>query len=271
VAIFFVGIALAVGICMSLAGCGGEDEKDPASTSATATTAPTAEETLQPTATPQAERPWAFLGTRRLMTTLVPADLGLYRSLLPAQFDMPDQPLVVVTVADYYDVTLPLVPYREGYVLLQCKYQGRTGWYTYTMPVDDKTANDGGRAIGFNKYVADEITLEEQDGIWTGRVVHGARTVMEIVFTATGKPVTATGGDQVSLFNLLPPGEGPKINEVRSAASGEETTATTSGSATVKADSGEPWAGLLNPGGSTLSAVLQEITGDSVLEWTEQE
>ena len=141
------------------------------------------------------------------MTTLVPADLELYRSLLPEQFDMPDQPLVVVTVADYYDVTLPLVPYREGYVLLQCKYQGRTGWYTYTMPVDDKTANDGGRAIGFNKYVADEITLEEQDGIWTGRVVHGGRTVMEIVFTATGEPVTATGGGRRGL-SLQPPAAG---------------------------------------------------------------
>jgi len=271
VALFFVGIALAVGICMSLAGCGGEDEKDPATAEPTMTAVPQAKATLQPTATTQAERPWAFLGTRRLMTTLAPADLDLYRSLLPEQFDMPDQPLVVVTVADYYDVTLPLVPYREGYVLLQCKYQGRTGWYTYTMPVDDKTANDGGRAIGFNKYVADEITLEGQNGIWTGRVVFGGRTVMEIAFTTTGEPVTATGGEEVHLFNLLPPGEGPKVNEVNSAASGEETTATTSGSATVKADPGEPWAGLLNPDGSTLSAVLQEITGDSVLEWTEQE
>jgi hypothetical protein len=205
------------------------------------------------------------------MTTLAPADLELYRSLLPEQFDMPDQPLVVVTVADYYDVTLPLVPYREGYVLLQCKYQGRTGWYTYTMPVDDKIANDGGRAIGFNKYVADKITLEEQDGIWTGRVVHGGRTVMEIVFTATGEPVTATGGgEEVSLFNLVPPGEGPKLNEVKSAASGEQTTVATSGSAIVKADPGEPWAGLLNSEGSTVWAQFQELTGDSVLEWTER-
>jgi hypothetical protein len=272
VAIFFVGIALAVGICMSLAGCGGEDEKEPASTRATATAVPTAEETLQPTATPQAERPWAFLGTRRIMTALAPADLELYRTLLPAQFDMPDQPLVVVAVLHYYNVSLPLVPYREGYVSLQCKYQGRTGWYTYTMPVDDKTANDGGRTIGFNKYVADKITLEEQDGVWTGRVVHGGRTMMEIVLTTTGQPVTATGGGEAySAFNLVPPGEGPKVNEVRSAASGEETTSTTSGSATVKADPGEPWAGLLNPDGSTVWAVLQEITGDSVLEWTEQE
>jgi len=265
------GIALAVGACFCLAGCGGEEEEGQTTALPTMTAVPQAKATLEPTATPQAERPWAFLGTRRIMTTLAPADLELYRSLLPEQFDMPDQPLVVVTVADYYDVTLPLVPYREGYVLLQCKYQGRTGWYTYTMPVDDKIANDGGRAIGFNKYVADKITLEEQDGIWTGRVVHGGRTVMEIVFTATGEPVTATGGgEEVSLFNLVPPGEGPKLNEVKSAASGEQTTVATSGSAIVKADSGEPWAGLLNSEGSTVWAQFQELTGDSVLEWTER-
>jgi len=265
------GIALAVGACFCLAGCGGEEEEGQTTALPTMTAVPQAKATLEPTATPQAERPWAFLGTRRIMTTLAPADLELYRSLLPEQFDMPDQPLVVVTVADYYDVTLPLMPYREGYVLLQCKYQGRTGWYTYTMPVDDKIANDGGRAIGFNKYVADKITLEEQDGIWTGRVVHGGRTVMEIVFTATGEPVTATGGgEEVSLFNLVPPGEGPKLNEVKSAASGEQTTVATSGSAIVKADSGEPWAGLLNSEGSTVWAQFQELTGDSVLEWTER-
>lgn len=265
------GIALAVGACFCLAGCGGEEEEGQTTALPTMTAVPQAKATLEATAAPQAERPWAFLGTRRIMTTLAPADLELYRSLLPEQFDMPDQPLVVVTVADYYDVTLPLVPYREGYVLLQCKYQGRTGWYTYTMPVDDKIANDGGRAIGFNKYVADKITLEEQDGIWTGRVVHGGRTVMEIVFTATGEPVTATGGgEEVSLFNLVPPGEGPKLNEVKSAASGEQTTVATSGSAIVKADPGEPWAGLLNSEGSTVWAQFQELTGDSVLEWTER-
>ena len=265
------GIALAVGACFCLAGCGGEEEEGQTTALPTMTAVPQAKATLEPTATPQAERPWAFLGTRRIMTTLAPADLELYRSLLPEPFDMPDQPLVVVTVADYYDVTRPLVPYREGYVLLQCKYQGRTGWYTYTMPVDDKIANDGGRAIGFNKYVADKITLEEQDGIWTGRVVHGGRTVMEIVFTATGEPVTATGGgEEVSLFNLVPPGEGPKLNEVKSAASGEQTTVATSGSAIVKADPGEPWAGLLNSEGSTVWAQFQELTGDSVLEWTER-
>ena len=268
-AVCLVGLVLAVGACLTLVGCGGENEAGEATAEPTTTAVPQANPTPEPAAT---ERPWAFLGTHRLMTALPPADLELYRSLLPDKFDMPDQPLVVVTVADYYDVTLPLVPYREGYVLLQCKYQGRTGFYTYTMPVDDKTANDGGRAIGFNKYVADKITLEEQDGVWTGRVVHEGRTVMEITFTPDGEPVAETGGgEETVLFNLMPPGEGPKVNEVNSAASGEQTTVTTSGSATVKADAGEPWAGLLDPQGGTIWAVFEEITGDSILEWSELE
>jgi len=271
-AVCLVGIALAVGACLCLAGCGGEKQGNQASAEPTMTKAPQAEATLPPTPATGEERQWAFRGTHLIRTAFPPADLELYRSLLPKQFDMPDQPLVVMTVANYYDVTLPLMPYREGYVLLQCKYQGRTGWYTYTMPVDDETANAGGRAIGFNKYVADKITLEEQDGVWTGRVVYEGRTVMEISFTPEGEPVKATGaGEEVVLFNLVPPGEGPKINEVNSARLGEETTVTTSGSATVKADAGEPWAGLLDPQGSTVWAISQELTGDSVLKWTDLE
>lgn len=271
-AVCLAGIVLVVGVCLTLVGCGGENETGQATAEPTMTAVQQAKATLEPTAVPQEERPWAFLGTRLIRTAFPPANLELYRSLLPAQFDMPDQALVVVTVADYYDVTLPLVPYREGYVLLQCEYQGRTGWYTYTMPVDDETANAGGRAIGFNKYVADEITLEEQDGVWVGRVVHEGRTVMEVTFTADGEPVVETGGGEESvLFNLMPPGEGPKVNEVNSASSGEQTMVTTSGSATVKADAGEPWAGLLDPQGGTIWAVYQETTGDSILEWSELE
>jgi len=271
-AVCLAGIALAVGVCFCLAGCSGEEQDKQPSAEPTMTNAPEAEATLQLTPTTREERQWAFRGTQLIRTAFPPADLELYRSLLPKQFDMPDQPLVVMTVANYYDVTLPLVPYHEGYVLLQCKYKGRTGWYTYTMPVDDETANAGGRAIGFNKYVADKITLEEQDGVWTGRVVHEGRTVMEISFTPEGEPVKATGaGEEVVLFNLVPPGEGPKINEVNSARLGEETTVTTSGSATVKADAGEPWAGLLDPQGSTVWAISQELTGDSVLKWTDLE
>jgi hypothetical protein len=268
--------ALSLAVCASfaLAGCGGDEAESQPPAEPTVTAAPQPDPTLEPEATPENRRPWSFLGQRGITTAFPPADIELYRALLPEQFDMPEQPMVAVSVVDYYDVTLPLVPYREGYVAIQCEYQGRTGWHVLTMPVDDETADAGGRAIGFPKYVADEITLEEQEGGWTGRVVHGGRTVIEIVFTpeAGAQPVTGTssgGGDVV--FNLVPPSEGPAVFEVKGDISGQRKTTTTAGSATVKADAGEPWAGLLGPGGTAVWAVLEEMTGEWTLEATERE
>jgi acetoacetate decarboxylase len=255
-----VGIGLALA-GLSFAACSAGEKEIEQAAKATATAVP------QSTPTPSAtRRPWAFLGTRRLMTAVTPTDLELYRSLLPAEFDMPDQPLMIVAVAYYYGVTPPLVPYHEGYVLLQCKYQGTTGFYTYTMPVDDKTANDGGRSIGFNKYVADKIMLDEQGGVWTGRVVAQGRTAMEVTFTPRGEATTESSGqDSTVLFNLVPPAEGPQVIEVTNSPSGNQVTVTTQGTATIKADPSEAWAGLLKPDGSTDWAVFQVLTGDSTL------
>jgi hypothetical protein len=260
-------IVLGVAVCLSLAGCGGGEEESEANPEPTMTAA------LEPTPvpTPQDRRPWSFQGQRGVTVAFPPADVGFYRSLLPESFDMPDQPLVAVSVVDYYDVTLPLVPYREGYVALQCQYQGRTGWHVVTMPVDDETSSAGGRAIGFPKYVADEITLEEQEGGWSGRVVYEGRTVMEIAFTATGSAAPATEGGGSLVFQLLPPGEGPAVYEVNTVASGERSTVATPGSATVRADAGEPWAGLLGPEGSAVWASFEEVTGNWWLEPTQLE
>ena len=264
-AVFLVVLALAVGASLSLAGCGGEEEESQPTPRPTVTAAP------QPTPmpTPQDRRQWSFLGQRGITTAFPPADVELYRALLPEQFDVPDQPLVAVSVVDYYDVTLPLVPYREGFVALQCEYQGRTGWHVLTMPVDDETANVGGRAIGFPKYVASQITLEEQSGGWLGRVVSEGRTVMEVAFTAKGSAAPATGGQSPVAFQLLPPGQGPTVLEVDTVASGERRTVTTPGSATVSADAGEPWAGLLGPAGSAVWGSFDEVTGDWSLEPTQ--
>jgi hypothetical protein len=265
-------LALAIGVSLALAGCGGDDEESQPTPAPAVATALQPEPTLEPEATPEERQPWSFLGQRGITTAFPPADVELYRALLPEQFDMPEQPLVAVSVVDYYDVTLPLVPYREGYVAIQCEYQGRTGWHVLTMPVDDETSRAGGSALGFPKYVADEITLEGQDGGWTGRVVHEGRTVMEVVFSAEGEPVRATGGGaDADVFQLVPPGVGPAVNEVKSIPSGERTTVTTSGSATVRADSAEPWAGLLGPDGGSAWASFEEVTGYWWLEPTRLE
>jgi len=254
---------LAVAASLTLTGCGDEG----ATREAGPTVAPTVE-TSQPSPMPPQTRQWSFRGQRGITVAFPPADLALYRSLIPAPFEMPDTPLVAVAVVYYFDVTLPLTPYREGYVVLQCKYQGRTGWYVLTMPVDDETANAGGRSLGFPKYVADEIDLAEGDGVWNGRVVYQGRSVMQVTFTpqAGSKPVTNSSSEPgAPVFLLVPPGEGPQVNEVNNDLVGERRTATTSGSATVAADPGESWAGLLPAGGVATWARFEEMTGDWVL------
>jgi hypothetical protein len=269
---FGLVVALLIGAGLSSAACGGDDGVSSAAVEPT--TAPTQElvSTPQPASTSAEERPWAFRGQRGITAAFPPADLALYRSLLPEPLDMPDEPLVVMSVVYYYDVTPPLVPYREGYVLLQCEHQGRTGWHVLTMPVDDETADAGGRAIGFPKYVADQITLEQQDGGWTGRVVRDGRTVLEIAFTpaAGAQPVTATRTEEGdTVFNVAPSGEGSTVLEVVPDPSGPRTTVTTSGSATVSADPEEPWAGLVAGEGAPVWAAFEEMTGDWTLQATE--
>ena len=75
------GVALAIAACLCLVGCGSDEKKVEQPAEAAATAVPQATATAKPSAT---QRPWSFLGTRRLMTATVPANLELYRSLLPA-------------------------------------------------------------------------------------------------------------------------------------------------------------------------------------------
>jgi 3-hydroxybutyryl-CoA dehydrogenase len=213
-------------------------------------------------------RPWGYHGQRGITVAFPPADPALYRSLLPAAFEMPDSPLVVVSVIDYHGVDAPLVPYGEGYVLLACRHGRQSGWYVVTMPVDDQTACAGGRSIGFPKYVADHIELEVADGAWLGRVAHQGRDVMRVTFTpSVGAEPSATISADPGLPCLLlePPGVGPAVSQVDTRLFGPRREVTTAGTATVQADPGEAWAGLLPPGGSPLAATFDELSGDWIL------
>jgi len=215
----------------------------------------------------QAQKTWLYHGQEGITVTLEVADASLYRQLLPEAFAMPERLVAAVAMASYYDVVAPLVPYREGYVLLACSYQGRSGWYTVTMPVDDQVANDGGRAMGFPKYVADRIDLAESGGTWSGQVVRGGVTAMQMTFTPlpTAQLVAGTGDAPLPLFNLLPPGTGPAVTEVRVAIDGQRQVQALAGTATVAAGAGESWAGLL-VGATALSAQYERISGSYTLE-----
>lgn len=271
-----VAVALLGVAALAFGGCGGEEESEGAQAEPTAAANPTSE---APPVTPAAaeERPTGFLGQHGIYTAFPPADPELYRALLPPQLDMPDQPQVAVFVADYYDINIPLqeqypslglpnmVPYLEGAVLLQSEYHGRTGWHVITMPVDDDTANEGGRLIGFPKYVADEITLGEVDGGWEGRVVHEGRTVLGVSFTPMPGATPQEGSVEADLplFQLIPPSEGPAVNEVNSVASVDSVRKSLPGTATIEADPQEEWAGLIPEG--VVAALFQETTGASNL------
>jgi len=208
---------------------------------------------------------WSYQGQRSITAVFRAADSTLYRQLLPAAFEMPDSLQVIVTVVDYYNVTFPLVPYHEGFVMLSCKYQGESGIYTLTMPIDDKLANDAGRSIGFNKYMADTIHLTESSGgVWNGEVIYQGRSVMRMTFTPQGGSRSRNNTDSGSpAFNLVPPGVGPQVLEVNASLSGSQSITTTPGSAVVTADPGENWGPLLQ-GATLLSAQFEVKTGN----WT---
>jgi hypothetical protein len=64
---------------------------------------------------------------------------------------------------------------------------------------------------------------------------------------------------------LRPPGEGPLVSEVDTRLFGPRRIVTTAGSATVRADPGEAWAGLLPTEGGSLAATFDEMSGDWIL------
>lgn len=207
---------------------------------------------------------WSYQSQRGVAAVFQPGDGDLYRTLLPAAFEMPPEPRVLAAVVSYDEVTAPLVAYREGYVMLACTYQGKAGWYTLTMPVTDQTADDAGRTIGFPKYVASRIDLTDGGaGAWTGEVVHDGQSVLRVVFApqTPGAPAPGTSQPDAAAFTLVPPGEGPDVYEVSTTQHQMQHVLVVSGTATVTSGAGEPWAGLLAQA-SPVSAQFTEVTGD---------
>ena len=171
-----------------------------------------------------------------IITMVEPADLTVYRKLLPEQFDMPDQPMVGIYLFDFLDVepwpitfTMKLKPYREATILLRCKYKDKVGWYSLTMPVTDEAANIGGRRLGFPKYVADSIVLAKAGSAWVGTVEHQGKIQISLEFTP--KPLAEMGklvpihdefmqgkGPAAELIGpvilLNPPGKGPDVKVI---------------------------------------------------------
>jgi hypothetical protein len=164
-----------------------------------------------------------FRKSRSVSVTVEPADLALYRELLPEVFAMPEHPLVTINVVDQLEVgPWPLTPYQLASVSLRCVYEGEEGWHPITMPETKWVAVWTGRTMGFPKYVADEIHLSPEGEGWLGEVRHAGELRLRLAFTpAANAPVPrwkrarwSTGGPT---FNLRPPSRGPEVKIVRTA------------------------------------------------------
>ena len=71
---------------------------------------------------------------RGLFGCTVPADLALFREMLPAKFEMPRDPQVCFYAIDF--IVGSLGPYHEVALLLPVTYAGETGKYVLSMALD---------------------------------------------------------------------------------------------------------------------------------------
>jgi hypothetical protein len=192
-----------------------------------------------------------FRQSRSLSVIAEPADLALYRKLLPARFSMPEHPLVSINVVDQLEVgPWPLTPYQLGAVSLRCAHEGEEGWHPITMPETKWVAVWTGRTMGFPKYVADHIHLSPEGEGWVGEVRHEGQLRLRLAFVPDANaPVPrwkregwSTGGPTL---NLRPPAEGPEVKVVRSAEGAPGRSEEEPGFVRIELGADEPYAGLL--------------------------
>ncbi len=201
-----------------------------------------------------------FHGFHGIFTMVEPADLELYRKLLPAPLEMPEMPAVSLFVVDYTEVhPWPMTRYQEGAVFLRAKYKGQEGWHCKTMPVTKWVPNQGGRALGFPKYVTKEISLEADGSTWKGEVKDKDRLKLSLEFipgltrdlTSTEASILEAGpgkalADPVFLF--VPPDKGSVFQKVAMVNVVQPAWTAKQGMVSIAIGSDEPWAGLIKPG-----------------------
>jgi hypothetical protein len=193
-----------------------------------------------------------FRHSRSVSVLLEPADLDLYRALLPDSFGMPTHPLVSFAIVDQLEVgPWPLTPYQLGNVNLRCVYQGEEGWHPITMPENQRVAIWSGRTMGFPKYMADHIALEQRGEGWYGEVRDDGEVRLALTFAPDPEALPdwqaanwEVGGPT---FNLMPPGKGPEVRVIRSApGKGQAESVVQPGWVRVEIGPSRPWAGVVS-------------------------
>lgn len=158
-----------------------------------------------------------------ITTEYEPPDAAAYRSCLPRCLGVPAEPCVKLVLIDFIGVSpWPFARYGEWSMLLRATADGGEGWFPVTMPVTTWIARQGGHHLGFPKYVADSIVLEDDGVTATGRAFARDRLDVSMRFTPGGlPPVVDRHARRVlaspTLFDapfllLKPAGVGPEVH-----------------------------------------------------------
>lgn len=210
-----------------------------------------------------------------IFTTFKPADLNLYRKLLPNELDMPDEPAVTMFVVDYVTVVpFPMSPYLEGSVAIKCKYKGEDGWHVLSMPVTTRVANQAGRLIGYPKYVADKILLEKNGQSTHGIVRHQEKMRISLQYTpGLDRPLTeeekkmediGARGATEPRFLLVPPAKGPMLKKITIEERVPAQWEVSQGAVKIHMDQQDPWAKLVTDNMVTVG-YYKKFTGGNIM------
>lgn len=181
----------------------------------------------------------------RVFAFVEPADLDLYRDLLPAPLEMPGRPMIGVYVVDFITMGPPLRPYLEASIALYCAFDGEEGWYTLTMPVTDALACFLGRLGGFDKYVADEITLAETGAGWAGAAVLDGITQIALEFMPDESvDLSEVAQLQGTVYQFAPAGLDLYLNRITLMPVVPPLYGFEPGRVRITINPGESWAGL---------------------------
>lgn len=214
-----------------------------------------------------------FRASRTIGVLVPPRDVGLYRRLLPDQFEMPAHPLVAICITDNIDVgPWPLTRYQLGFISLRSSYRGEEGWHPVTMPENKWVPVWAGRTMGFPKYVADHVSLVQVGDGWRGQVIHARelRFALEFVPGDVEAPQWLSDGWDVlgPTHNLRPPSRGPRVSIVREniESDAHRTPDIVTGPVTVICSPGEPAAGLVQSGATFYGSLTTVRDGGARLQ-----
>lgn len=182
----------------------------------------------------------------RIVTLFAPNDLALYRAYLPAGVEMPPEPMVKV---DFVEVT---PSWHEAFVSLRVRYQGETGWYGVTWPIDSLVPYALGYWVGYPKFMTEPMLWQRTATGYTGAVRRDDEALLKLDFVEAERDATPIEStvldDSATYFNLMPPLRGPQINKLSNVVLSSNDVHDTRGLVHMTVNPGERWARLITDG-----------------------